>query len=368
MKNSIVYSLLVLSLIFSSCGDDDGGDNSPLSTEDAQISLDNMASDMSQDVVNMVESEGVEALDELFDLLDLNDPFNGRLAEMDQGERRKWLKKRAMLFKTIFVPTKSVDFNRVKESDFDFEGNKGIYNWNPDIDEFEKSEEVSDIITINFPSEGSATNNVTLRITDYEEVLIVEEYDGFIDEYYTVSELSGDLSVDGTVQVTIDLSVDYNDFGDPIRLNGSLFVNPYTFTVTFNDTQATVSTLTASITEGSTVITSSDLTVTFETSEKEELIAASGFVQYLNVKLQGSIDIAGADDEGDNFDINNFINLELFDGDNKVGDILFIYEDDGFGYEEEVPYVEYSDGSREKLEDILQPVIDQLEDQFDDWG
>ncbi|MEM1406306.1 MAG: hypothetical protein AAGG59_05985, partial [Bacteroidota bacterium] len=73
MKNSIVYSFLILCLILSSCGDDDGG-NSPLSIEDAKASMDNMAADMTTDVVNVVQSEGVEALDELFNLLDLNDP------------------------------------------------------------------------------------------------------------------------------------------------------------------------------------------------------------------------------------------------------------------------------------------------------
>ncbi|MEM9391382.1 MAG: hypothetical protein AAGA02_12965 [Bacteroidota bacterium] len=367
MKNSIVYSFLVLCLVLSSCGDDDGG-NSPLSIEDAKASMDNMAADMTTDVVNVVQSEGVEALDELFNLLDLNDPFGGRLAEMDQNEKRKWLKERAMLFKTIFIPTKSINFNRVKDSDFDFDGNKGIYNWNPLTEEFEKSEEASDFIIINFPSEGSETNNVALRITNYAEESIVEEEDGFVNEYYAITELNADLSVDGTTQVSVDLLVDYNDSGDPVSLNGSLFVNPYTFTVTFNDTQATVSTLTASITEGSNVITSADLTVTFETSDKEELIAVSGFVQYLNIKLQGSIDVTGADDEGDDFDINEFISLELFDGDNKIGDIVLVYEDDVDGYEEEVIYVEYADGSKERLEDILQPVIDEFEDQFDDWG
>ncbi|MEM9391313.1 MAG: hypothetical protein AAGA02_12610, partial [Bacteroidota bacterium] len=140
------------------------------------------------------------------------------------------------------------------------------------------------------------------------------------------------------------------------------------FTVAFKDNNATVSTLTASNTEGSNVNTSADLTVTFETSEKEEPIAVSGFVQYLNIKLQGSIDVTGADDEGDDFDINEFISLELFDGDNKIGDIVFVYEDDEDGYEEEVIYVEYADGSKERLEDILQPVIDEFEGQFDDWG
>ncbi|MEM1408308.1 MAG: hypothetical protein AAGG59_16110, partial [Bacteroidota bacterium] len=209
---------------------------------------------------------------------------------------------------------------------------------------------------------------VALRITNYAEESIVEEEDGFVNEYYAITELNADLSVDGTTQVSVDLLVDYNDSGDPVSLNGSLFVNPYTFTVTFNDTQATVSNLTASITEGSNVITSADLTVMFETSEKEEPIAVSGFVQYLNIKLQGSIDVTGADDEGDDFDINEFISLELFDGDNKIGDIVFVYEDDEDGYEEEVIYVEYPDGSKERLEDILQPVIDEFEDQFDDWG
>ena len=251
-------AFLTMTFVLSSCGDDDGGGTGPLDVNDAQVSLDNMASDMSGDVVNLVQSDGVEALDALFDLLELNDPFNGRMETMDSTERRQWMKKRAMLFKTIFIPSKAINFNRVKESNFDFEGNVGVYNWNDDIDEFEKSEEQTEIIVINFPEEGSETNNVQLRILSFEEELIIVEEDGFFDEDYYVTNLEADLSVDGVEQVSVEFSIEWNEVGDPIAGSGNLFVNPYTFTLNFNDTQATTSTLTASITRDDVKIMSAD--------------------------------------------------------------------------------------------------------------
>jgi len=48
-------------------------------------------------------------------------------------------------------------------------------------------------------------------------------------------------------------------------------------------------------------------------------------------------------------------------GENKeIGNIVFETEIvDGF--EETAPYIEYTDGTKENLEDVLQPVIDELD-------
>ncbi|TRX56221.1 hypothetical protein FNH22_16415 [Fulvivirga sp. M361] len=370
MKKSIFFTLIIPIAFAISCNDDEES-GTPLNAEQAQVSMDNLGTDMSDDVVNMIQSDGVEAMNDLFALLDVSDPFNGRLAELDQEGRKKWFKSRSMLFKTIFVPAKSVDFNRVQEDgDFDFEGNKGIYDWDAEAEEFVKSQESSDIIVINFPAGESETNNVSLRINDYTEKAIEEEDDFFpgeIDIYYVPTKISAELSVDETVQIKLDFAASYNTIGDPVSGNASLFLNPYNFTVNFDDSQSASATLSASITEGDAVITSADLTVTFQSADKEEVKEASGFVQYMNIKLQGNINAQELDTEDEDVDVNEFINLELFDGANKVGDIVIEEEEDEDGYEEEVPYVVYADGSKEKLEDILQPAIDEVDGEFDNW-
>jgi hypothetical protein len=43
-------------------------------------------------------------------------------------------------------------------------------------------------------------------------------------------------------------------------------------------------------------------------------------------------------------------------------------EYDGQVYEEWIPYVQYLDGTQENLEDILEPVIEEIENVFDDLG
>jgi len=362
MKKLSLIAIACLLLGISACNDDENETPAEYTVDDAKQAMSDMSSSMTVDIVELTQSEGVDAIGDLVSLMNLSDPFGGRM--MSDEQSKKWIKKHAQLFKGIFVP-KSVGFARTLEGGFDFESNWGEYNWDPANEEFVKSSASPEMIIINFPAEGSSTNNITLRLVDFEEQLIEDD----IDQYYLPSSIEADLSVDGTEQISIDFSAQYNNVGMPVAGAVTLFLNPYTFSVSFDDTASKSSKADVSVSKGDDVIVAVDATANYTSSDKEELEIISGFVQYRNLKISGQVDFNGMMSD-ENPDPNDHVSLSLLDGEDKVGDIIFITEMTDNG-EEDVPYLEYSDGSTEKLEDILAPVIEEIEDfgdEVESWG
>ncbi|MDX1629893.1 MAG: hypothetical protein R3345_14395, partial [Fulvivirga sp.] len=197
---------VILFILVTGCGDDDS--TTPFSPDDARQSLTTMSSNLSTDIVELTNAEGVDAVGDLINLLSLNDPFAGRL---DAHEASKnWFKKNARLFKSLFV-SKSVGFGKTEAGGFDFEGHWGIYDWNPATEQFDFSSSNDQMIIINFPAKGSSENNATLRLTDYSEQFIDDGFEG----YYVPTVLSADLAINGTVQIALDFTAQYNANGTP---------------------------------------------------------------------------------------------------------------------------------------------------------
>jgi hypothetical protein len=360
MKKLNYYFLIAVAVAATSCNKDD--ETPQLTVVEAQKSMSKLSTDMSADIVDLIQSEGVNAIGELVSLLNLNDPFGGRV--MSENEAKDWFKRNAILLKTIFL-TKSINSSRTNDHGFDFIGNWGEYNWNPVTEQFVKTQISTEIIVINFPEEGSTSNNISLKLTDYSELLIEDEFE----HYYMPTILAADLSINGVKQIELDLDAQYTDVGDPEKANVSLYLNPFTFTISFDVTSTKQSSGKASLSKGQEVIAAVDVVVDFLSVAKEELDNISGFVQYRNIKIQGSVDVNGIE-TASNPDMNNFVKLTLYDGANKIGDIEFVTELIG-GVEEDVPYVKYNDGTKQKLEDVLQPVFDELENlstEIDSWG
>jgi len=367
MKRIAIYTLTALSFLTLSCNPDDEivSDVTPeieITPEMAKATMLETDTQTSSDIVGITQTEGLEGLRSFFNLIGDTDPFGGR-SDISHEEYRGFIKKQTRLFRQIFNVKKSLA-GKEEEDDFNFEENKGIYDWNFGTEDFEKTGE-STIIVLNFPTEGSQTLNAALQITDYAEVLIEDEFDA----YYQPTRLAADLSIDEVLIIDADATVAYNDYGDPVSGNISLQLVPYTFSLVFDDTASTSASLIASISEGGEIIVGVDLTVTFDTADKENPTGISGSVQYGDLKVKG--DITNLDDDGEDEDINDFINLEVFENDTKLGDIIFIEETDEFDDTYYMPYIQYNDGSTESLEDLFEDTIIELEDFFDeleDWG
>lgn len=354
MKN--LLSLLLLATLFiTSCGSDDGT-KADLTSEEASAKILATGELAAADVVSITDSEGVSALMAFADLFADFDQFSSR------EEQNSWIKKKFQIISQYFVTGPA---GRVNEGEFVFDDIKGVFDWNPELEEFERTAD-SDFFIVNFPSEGSATNNAELKITNLEFVTITEsdEFGTYEEEYPTA--IDGTLKVDGETFISLTASANWSNDGAPEKGSIDLLISPYTFKLDFDDTNNLSLSGSASLSKDDAILMAVDLKIDFKTTLKEDPTTVSGFVQYSNVKLSGSVDAAGIeeneydanDEPNPNFDINDYVDLDLLIDDVKAGDIVF---------EEDIAYIIYLDGTKENLEELLEAVIADIEESLEQF-
>ncbi|MEQ6167054.1 hypothetical protein AAOE16_07660 [Ekhidna sp. MALMAid0563] len=346
MKKLFALSIIGLSVL-TSCQNDDEK-NVDLNAEEASQAINASADQLSNDVVSLVESEGVSAMTNFAELLEGSEVIGGRVSQ------KAWTKEQLDLIIQYFVNGPSTRTNNDHPTTFD--DLKGLYEWNPAIQEFDK--EASEYFIVKFPTEGSETNNAELKISDLQFVTITKTDDGFVDEYEVPSVIVGYLKVDDVTYIELNFNVNWSSEGMPEEADVSLFVKPFTFTIKFDDTFATSASLLSSIYIDEELIIGIDLDVQFEDNTKEEPVYFEGSISYRTLKIVGNVDIREIEEEGNP---NDYINLALYSNDSKLGDIVFMLEEVDGGFEDYVAYVEYSDGSKENLEEILEPVLAEIE-------
>lgn len=353
MKNLLTISALFSVFVFSSCEDDvnDGGDNGSdseggVSTEQAQLEMEMLVDQASADITKLTESDGVQGAMDLLSLIEDYD-FSGRLAEQENVRQRVHLL--AQYF--VYGPVQRVG----EDEPFTFDDIKGRFEWNPVTESFDKS--VSPFFIVLFPTEGSVENNAELKISKLELVTITENYDGYVDEYQLPSEVDGYLKIDDEEVIALTMSVDWSSDAFPEKADINLYVAPFTFVLGFDQSFESTSSLVTSVSLEDETIVGVDIDVEFETSAKEDPKSIEGFVQYYNLKVAGTVDVP-TEEEEENGDINDFVNLELLLDDEKIGDIVF---------ENDEAYVVYEDGTKELLESIIEPIIDDIDQFFEDF-
>jgi hypothetical protein len=340
---------LAFAITLSSCNDDDEK-GSQLSKGDAKAEIATFNSEATKDLQDLADADGVKAMQDFFDLTAIDEPLDGRLAS-DKNKFRAFLRDKGREFRSVFIPA-STDKGRINgEQPFDFEGNIGTYEWDEELQQFTFADNGS-AIEILFPTEGSTTNNAKLQITAYEEVFVDDEFGG----YYEPTLINASLFVNNVKKAGLDLSIDYDALGFPVTADVEVMVTPFTATLSFDVSNSTSSTIAFSMLKDQSTLVATNVTVKYADSSKSEesLTAIEGFVQFKNLKVQGSIDVEGAN--GEEVDFNDFVKAALYADNTKIGDIVFVTEN-----EQAIPYVKYADGTQEKLEVVLQPVIDELE-------
>ncbi|SMD39145.1 hypothetical protein SAMN04488029_4067 [Reichenbachiella faecimaris] len=349
MKTIKSTLLFAIALVIFSCTDDKKEDVA--TPEEAKASMDKVADEMEADLVQMVNTQGVDALTQLLDLVSESDPFSGRI-NTDKNSK-KIIAQRIKKLNTIFIPASA----GIREEDdrFIFENEVGVYDYNFDQQKFIQTEQGGDKVQLNFPTAESTTNNATLNLTAYADVAVEDSYAGWVS--YEPATINADLSVDGETLVILDFNAAYNEDGMPSSAEISLTLTPFEFSVSFSDDAATSSSVAYSMRNSGDKIMGATIDVSFASPDKEIVQIINGELYYRDISLKGKLDISKIDGESESFDINDFVDLAIYDGGTKIGDIVFEETD-----WETVAYVKYSDGSKELLEELLAPVISELED------
>lgn len=345
-----VFSLALL-MALTACNNDDE-DNGQLSKSEAQGKISSFNSSATADLQALSDTEGLEAVKEFFALVDQDDPF-GKIGT-DQKKIKSFLQTKGREFRSVFAPA-SIS-GRTNGEGFDFDANKGVYEWNFVEQVFEKTDE-STIISIKFPTEGSETNDAELQLTAYTEQFIDDEFGGS----YEPTLLEAAIRVNGAEKASLELEIAYDDAGFPVAADITLAVAPFAANLSFDNSGSTTSSLSVSLTKSNETIVATSVTVKYTDSSKSEesLSKIEGYVQLKNMKLQGIVDLTNDNPET----LNDVVKLAVYIDSKKVGDVVFVTVD---GTDE--AYLQYADGTKEKLDVVFEPVISELESMETDLG
>lgn len=340
------FLLSALSLVISSCGDDEVA---KAGKEEVKVAFQSADAQISSDLNAFQTSSGYEAMNQLSVLTEESNPF-GRKSSRKREQVIENLK--AGVYSIRGMLSYSTGNARLSDDEeFDFESKKGIYEWNFQEEIFVLTDE-SDIIEIHFPTEGSASNNAEFKMTAYEEEATPNG-----DEAYSPTLIKASIDIDGTRQLELDAEVEYGDDDQPIKGDVYYFVNPFALEISFDDTKSKSSSFSESLSKSGKLLIGFGATVTFQNASKDEnsVKSATGYIQLLDIKFVMSAKMT----DSPSGDINDFISISIkLKG--KSGGKIILEQDGVTG--DVVPYVRYNDGSTERLEDLLQDLNFELED------
>lgn len=351
---SLMY-LIMLTVLFWSCSKEDASDTVEVDSVSAKNSLEQMSGSVEMDVVEMVNAHGTKTLTTLIDLLIEGEFSSGRIAPQSKSVMKRF-KKRLQSIQIAFLPVSVVEEKNNGGEGFNFQDYVGVYEWDSNTEEFIKTETVTDIILIKFPTEGSSINNAVFRVLEYDEQKIQDEFS----EYFLPTKIVADLLVDDVLETSLNYDMAFDTSGLPSAGIIKLFVAPFDYELKLDNSLSHASIFSTAIKRDQLTICSSHVQLDFATTSKEKVNELSGNVIYGRYKIEGNLDVQSLDELKEEEDINDFIQLQVFDNEIKIGDILF---EKVQGSEEEYDaFIIYPDGSKESLEIYLQPILDAIED------
>jgi len=281
MKKLVAMMLMLLSVFFFACNDDE--EKEPLSPETAKTTLNDLGTQMSADMDEMVNSEGMKIIQLLNSM---NDPFASGTSKSDL--RTSVLPNiEKYLIPSFEAKNKKSSY---EVSEFVFSEWTGTYIWDNDLQVWNPSDSPNDRIILRFPSDSTNmdVNDATLTIYNYQEQMFVDDD---LYEYYQPTAISADLKVDNVLIIEISLTASWNTNGEPETLNISVYLNPFTFSGSLI-VGTTSSKVDFSIQMNTTKILSTGIEALFTDATKEILKKVSGYIQYREVKVSASINVA----------------------------------------------------------------------------
>ncbi|MFP4525526.1 MAG: hypothetical protein ACLFNL_03990, partial [Bacteroidales bacterium] len=271
LKKLVLFGLIVSVGFFTACEDDE---DDKLSYEEGKEALQEMDDQMASDFEEMSQAEGMVAL---ATLENMDDPF----ADQKSTKENQVISN----IKEYALPIdKSV--KSTAETSFDFDSRTGTYEWDNDASQWSYEDNSQDEIIIVFPADSTnmGENNATLTIDNYED----QEIDDGDYVYYQPTAIEADLVIDGEEHVNLDMTAEWDDNnGDPLALNASVFLNPFTFTGDIETTSKSGS-IDFAIDYDDTQIFSTGIDVDFKDDTKEEPTLIDGYIQYRKMNIEAN--------------------------------------------------------------------------------
>lgn len=349
MKNWIIV-LVVFVALLSACGDQNGLNEGELGADQAKQSLEQLSSQMQQDVIDMVTSDGVDALLEFAGFMDQNDPMSGRVI-LEPGVSIERAVADVKRLAQTFSAKKKLGIETASET-IDLSQFFGVYEWDAVSSTFVKNDEAVEFVEFRFPVKDSQTNNAVFRLLKLEEQYIGL---GEISSTVVPTAILAELYVDDKFCASLNFEANYSSLGLPESIEVSLFLDPFTHDLSFSWDSSQVN-VSFGLTKGSDQLASTSVTANLGSEGFDALESLEISLIYRNFKIAGSISAP----EGEEVtDINELIDIAVYEGEDKIGDLEIEIDSNN---DEATLWVVLADGTKVDLEEILQPVIDELED------
>ncbi|MGL1884993.1 MAG: hypothetical protein OCD76_00650 [Reichenbachiella sp.] len=337
-KLSII--MLSMTLFIVSCSEED---ESTLSTEDARATMISVSQNIESDIVDMIESDGVESLSSLQDIFDIVS-YDESLRSTQGGRNAvQNTVKEIIKIRNVFAPKQRTQYGEVTIESI------GVYAWDADLQQFELLDAEVNYLELQYPAEGSTTNNAVLTVNEFA----TEELDGTLN----LTSVNADLVLDDVLVVSVDLDLDIDSEGMIQQANLDLFVAPFDYHLELKDDLPLESSIAASINKDDLLIMSVDLTMGYTDVEKFDVNIIEGEVNYREIGIIGGIDMTGLDfDSEEEIDVNDHVDLMLMINGEKLGDIVVKETPDEIDL-----LVVYNDGTSESLLDLMEPTVFEVE-------
>lgn len=351
-KMKIVGIFFSAAVVLSACNKDE--EQGSLSPSEAKTAMSSANTDISKDVEAVQSAKGFKAMKDLSGLSDAGNVFPiGRAAEASKDPSGFVREAITSLRK---VSMHGVANGRTQgDEPYNYNEHKGVYEWKVVAGQgsFVKTG-TSTIVEIKFPTAGSNTNNAVFRLTNYAEVKAMDEM-GYT--FYNPTIIEATLDVDGVKEASLSVKAEYKAGTDDASFADiTYFVNPYTLDVDLDDRSTTATSVSETLSNGNDVLIGWSVNATFDSKNPKGgsyPAALTGKVQLRNVIF--TVEITAPDQNAK--DYNDFIKISITADGRAAGNVVWVTEANA---SEPTPYVQYADGSKQKLQEVFSKLEDSL--------
>ncbi|MBS1557349.1 MAG: hypothetical protein JST69_01375 [Bacteroidetes bacterium] len=344
---------LAFALVVMSCSKS----NSPaaVSPASAQSTFSTINTDVSAAINGLNTAPGNKALNSFAGLNSANSPF-ARIRSFNSLKSMNDVKDAmgAGLASIRAMLIKSTSTERIAgTAPFNFANKIGTYTWSKANHKWNYTSGGS-IIKIDYPSDTTmATNDTELQITAYNEVPVGSDY------FPTSIEAAIYQPIGGTKQVGISITASgYDNSGNPNKASFTLYINPYSISFSFDNSQSLTASESFSFTKGSTVYIGTGITATYasvaDQTNGTPPSKVTGYVQLENVKFNIAVDGTQA---ATSTDRNQYMVITITIDGGMAGHVVWV-TDPTSG--EQVPYVQYNDKTQQPLAVVFANLQSQL--------
>jgi hypothetical protein len=351
--NQFSVPLIALALVVLSCSKDSTPAVSPAT---AKSTFSSVNDDVATAIAGLSSAPGNVALNTFSSINNTVSPF-GRVRSLGSLSKPSDVKAAmsAGLASIRMMLLKSTASKRISGSNaFNFNDKIGTYTWSKANHKWDYTSGGS-IIKIDYPSDTtSSTNDTELQITAYTETLVGTDY------FPTDIEAAIFTPLTPTPSKQLGLSLTaggYDDSGNPNKASISLFINPYTISLSFDDSKTNVTTESFSFSKGSTTYIGTSATAVYASAADQAAgnpSKVTGYIQLESVKFDITIDGTKAATSND---ANDFTVINVTVNGGTAGHVVWVTNPQTGAQE---AYVQYNDGTKDKLDTLFSSLETQL--------